>query len=188
MRLPMRSPYRSRVRSWAWLHNERGATAVEFALVAVPFFMLITGIIGMGLYFFTSNALDHGVEAAARKIRTGEAQKGDITVAQFKQLVCDEAGTYINCSKLHVLMQSAQSWSDLSPESCITDNSMSPSTGEGDDLISEYSGGAKSVVLVTVCYQWELAEVFRYLNFGVGGTSGPAILQASTAFRIEPYS
>jgi hypothetical protein len=189
MRFRTPSLFRSRPRGQGWLRDERGAAAIEFAFTAIPFFMLFMGIVGMGLYFFTVNALDHGVEAAARKIRTGQAQKGDMTVSAFRKLVCDEAGSYIDCGKLTVLVQNAASWGDLDPQSCITDSSMSQSTGESDDMIEEYSGGAKSVVLVTVCYNWELAKLFRDLDFGVAGNKdGAAVLQSSTAFRIEPYS
>jgi Flp pilus assembly pilin Flp len=184
----MRPSFSALTQRATWLRDDRGATAIEFALVALPFFMLVIGIIAIGLYFFTTNALEHGVEAASRKIRTGQAQNGELTVGQFKQLVCNEAGRYISCNKLHVLVQSGEQWSDLTPEACVSNNQMTESTGQSDDMIQEYSGGAKSVVLITVCYKWDLAELFRFMNFGVGTGEGPAILQASTAFRIEPYS
>ncbi len=123
MRLPFYSHGRlspaPRSRVARWLRNDRGATAIEFAIVAVPFFMLVLGTIGIGLYFFTTNSLEHGVEAAARKIRTGEAQKSGLTVGDFKQSVCDGAGSYIDCSKLSVLVQHASSWSALTPQSCV---------------------------------------------------------------------
>ncbi len=113
----MSPPPRRNVR--AWLRNDRGSAAVEFALVAVPFFMFILGIIGVGLFFFTSNSLEHGVEAAARQIRTGQAQNNKTTVATFKQLVCDAAGSYINCNNVRVLVQHASTWSGITPQSCI---------------------------------------------------------------------
>lgn len=176
-------------RARTWVRNDRGAAAIEFALVAIPFFMFVLGIIGIGLYFFTSHALDLGVEAAARQIRTGQAQKGDVTVDQFKQLVCGAAGTYINCDKVHVLVQNAPNWTGITPTSCVTDNSMTPSTGSSGELISKYSGGASSVALVTVCYEWDLAQMFGFLHLGKNSDgSGSAVLQAATAFRIEPYT
>src|SRR5262245_17215431 len=102
-----------------WLRNDRGSAAVEFALVVVPFFMFVIGIMGMGLWFFTSSSLDYGVEAAARQIRTGSAQKTDMTVAQFRQLVCTQAGNYIDCNKTRVLAQHADEWADLVPTPCV---------------------------------------------------------------------
>jgi TadE-like protein len=194
MRLPFYSHGRlspaPRSRAARWLRNDRGATAIEFAIVAVPFFMLVLGTIGIGLYFFTTNSLEHGVEGAARKIRTGEAQKSGVTIGDFKQSVCDEAGSYIDCSKLSVLVQHASSWSALVPQSCVdSKNEIVSSTGDSGDAIYDYTGGASEIVLVTLCYQWDLAQSFSFLHLGAGTNGeGSAIMQASTAFRTEPYA
>ena len=61
------------------------------------------------------------------------------------------------------------------------------STGSTGELINKYSGSASEVVLVTVCYKWDLAQQFPFLQLGSGGGSGPAIIQAATAFKSEPY-
>jgi len=194
MRLPLhyfrRISSAPRVKTPAWLRSERGTAAVEFAIVAVPFFLFVFSIMGIGLYFFTTNALEHGVEAAARKIRTGEAQKGALTVGQFKQLVCGEAGSYIDCGKLRVIIQHAASWSGISPQACLDDKyNMVPSTGSSDDSVSDYSGEESQVVLVTLCYEWDLAQSFSFLHLGKNADgSGPAVVQSATAFRTEPYS
>lgn len=173
-----------------WLRNERGSAAVEFAIVAIPFFLFFLGIIGMGLYFYTDSALEHGVSAAARKIRTGQAQKDALTVGGFRQLACDTAGSYINCKKLSVLIQHAPTWSGITPQPCVgNDNNLTPSTGDSDDEIIDYTGEANEVVLVTLCYEWDLAETFGFLKLGKNSDgSGPAVVQAATAFRTEPYS
>ena len=48
--------------------DERGFTAVEFAMVAMPFLMLLFGTIAVGLYFFTTFTLENAVEKAAHRI------------------------------------------------------------------------------------------------------------------------
>ena len=173
-----------------WTRDEEGSAAVEFGLVAVPFFLFVLAILGIGLYFFTASSLEHGVESAARQIRTGQAQKGGLTVGEFKQLVCDGAGSYIDCGKLHVLVQHSPTWSGIDPEPCLdSDNNMAASTGSSGDTLYDHTGGADEVVLVTLCYQWDLAQSFSFLKLGAGSDgSGPAIIQATTAFRTEPYS
>src|SRR5688572_16654333 len=88
------------------LHNEDGSAAIEFGLVAMPFLLFVLGLLGMGLYFLAGSALEYGVEAAARKIRTGEAEKGEMTVGQFRTLVCESAGSAIDCGKMSVIVQS----------------------------------------------------------------------------------
>jgi hypothetical protein len=112
-----------------------------------------------------------------------------MTVGAFKDLVCDAAGSYIDCNKVAVIVQHAATWSGVSPQSC-TDGSgnMVGSTGSSDELISKYAGGASEVVLVTLCYKWDLAKNFEFLQLGTGSNgSGPAMIQASTAFKSEPF-
>lgn len=46
--------------------DERGASALEFALTAPVFFLFIFGIIEFGLLFWTQLGLQHGAEMAAR--------------------------------------------------------------------------------------------------------------------------
>ena len=57
----MRSSYR----------NERGASAVEFALLAPLIFMLIFGMVEFGLAFLTTQSLRAGVREGARQAAVG---------------------------------------------------------------------------------------------------------------------
>jgi hypothetical protein len=172
------------------LNNEEGSAAIEFALVAMPFLLFILGLLGMGLYYLASTSLEYGVEAAARKIRTGEAEKGNMTVGQFRTLVCQSAGSAIDCGKMSVIVQHEGSWSELKPQSCVDkDNNMSGSTGNTGEQLSKYSGSASEVVLVTLCYRWDMADNFKFLKLGSGSDgTGPAIIQAAAAFKSEPYN
>ena len=52
-------------RTMLW-HDNRGASALEFALTAPVFFLFIFGIIEFGLLFWTQLGLQHGTEMAAR--------------------------------------------------------------------------------------------------------------------------
>jgi Flp pilus assembly protein TadG len=172
------------------LRDEKGSAALEFAIVAMPFLLFVLGLLGIGLYLLANHSLQYGVEAAARKIRTGEAEKGRMTVGQFRQLVCREAGAFIDCGKLSVIVQHGGNWSGVSPQACVDrNNKQTQSTGSANDQLTSYSGSASEVVLVTLCYSWELAKYFDFLKFGSGsGGAGPTILQAATAFKSEPYN
>jgi Flp pilus assembly protein TadG len=165
----------------------KGVTAIEFGMVALPFMMFAFGIMGTGLHFFTQNSLEHAVETAARKIRTGQAQQNGTTVAQFKQLIKEEAGPMIDLNKLQVHMQTGAEWTDVSPAGCLDSSGVQTSgTGNGTDAIGQHAGGAGEVVLVTVCYEWDLAAVMPFLQFN-NMSNGSAMIQASTTFRTEPY-
>jgi len=173
--------------------DARGTTAVEFGFVAGPFFLLMLGIITVGLHYFTITSLEYGVAAAARKIRTGEAQKQNMTVASFRQLVCDEAGSYVACdSSLVVHMKQGTTFADLDPPiSCLTNGSLTPTGNTGTNAVSTYSGAASATVLVTACYDWQLGfSLWQSLwsLMSVTPTTGDkTIISATTTFRTEPY-
>lgn len=48
------------------LRDEGGAAALEFAILAPVFFLIIFGIIAFGILFWTQVGLQHGAEMAAR--------------------------------------------------------------------------------------------------------------------------
>ncbi len=167
-------------------HDERGFTAVEFAMVAMPFLMLLFGTIGVGLFFFTTFSLENAVEKAARQIRTGQAQTGGKTTSQFKQDVCDLAPSFVDCIgnlRINVISSGSFSGAAASIGSC---------TDSGGNLIPDPTdvpvpGAAGDVVLVTVCYEWELPSVLPFIELGDMG-SGSRLIRASTTFRTEPYN
>lgn len=166
--------------------DRRGVTAIEFAMVAAPFLMLTMGIMGSGLYFFTDNGLQNAVETASRKIRTGQAQRAGTTVDQFRQEICN-AGTFLDCSKLQVTLQKGASWGAITPDPCVdATGTLVGSSGAPNDPIEDFAGGAGEVVLVTACYQWDLANSFDFMGLG-NMASGGSLIQAASTFRTEPY-
>ncbi|MFT5509530.1 MAG: hypothetical protein ACI89J_002617 [Hyphomicrobiaceae bacterium] len=166
--------------------DERGFTAVEFAMVAMPFLMLLFGTIGVGLFFFTTFSLENAVEKASRQLRTGQAQVSGKTTTQFKQDICDLAPSFVDCvGNLRVNVVSNASFSGAA-------GAIGGCTDSGGALIpdptpSPVPGTAGDVVLVTVCYEWELAAAIPFLELGNMG-SGSRLIQASTTFRTEPYN
>src|SRR5690349_6457767 len=82
-------------RRWArrFVRSERGATAVEFALVSVPLIALILGALELALVVLAVITLENATESAGRMIRTGEFQTGaNNSRTDFKGLVCARMG------------------------------------------------------------------------------------------------
>jgi Flp pilus assembly protein TadG len=177
------------------LRDRHGATAVEFAMIAAPFFMLTFAIAGIGTHFFISGTLEKGVEAAARKIRTGEAQKSETTMEGFKASVCAEANFndadsppengWIDCNKLVVHIQHGDHPADITPTPCLTNGTLTPPAGSGTEVITDFSGEKDVFVLVTLCYERENA-ILPYFSLS-NMSNGSEVMQAATTFRTEPY-
>lgn len=164
--------------------DSSGATAVEFAIVSVPFLIFILGIIGVGLHFFTTSTLEAAVETASRKILTGQAQSGGLTLGEFKQLITDQGPGLLKPAKLNLHVQKAPTWAALTPVRCLNGNgALTPPAGEAGERVDKYSGGAGEVVLVTACYEWDIA---RALGLGTMA-NGSSLIRAATTFKTEPY-
>ena len=54
--------------------NDDGATAIEFAIVSMPFLALLFGIMSVSLVFFWIFTMENAVWAASRDLRTGVFQ------------------------------------------------------------------------------------------------------------------
>lgn len=171
----------------------RGATAVEFAMVATPFFVLLMAIMTIGTQYLTLHFLEHGVAEASRKLRTGEAQKAGLSLGDFRKLVCDSAGSIIACDNhLVIHIRSSPTFAGLSPvTNCVTDGNLTPSAGGGSDGIRTRTGDASTAVMVSACYHWEMGsrlwEMLWRLVSPTPATQGKMILSAATAFRSEPF-
>lgn len=165
-------------------NDESGFTAVEFAMVAPPFLMLLFGTIAVGLYFFVTFSLENAVEQASRLIRTGQAQTQDppMTTAQFKAKVCSYAPSFVDCTnKLRVNVVTSATFSGMAEPSCLDNGALI-----ADPTPSNVPGAANDIVLVTVCYEWDLAGQIPFLKLGTMA-NGAALIRASTTFRTEPY-
>jgi len=78
--------------------DEDGATAIEFAFVALPFFALLFGIMELAIVFFINSALVHATSEAGRHVRVGNFQACG-GADQFKALVCGNMRGLGNCWK-----------------------------------------------------------------------------------------
>ena len=83
--------------------NDSGATAIEFAILALPFCVLLFSILELAIIFFISAALDHGTAQAARQIRTGELQAAESSeaaqLAVFRARICEQMANLSGCDE-----------------------------------------------------------------------------------------
>ena len=90
--------YLRKLKSWA--QDRRGIAAVEFAMIAVPFFFLIFGLLEICVIFIMSSVLEHGINEAARGIRTGQLQQtADFERDDFEKVICAEIFDMFQCGQ-----------------------------------------------------------------------------------------
>src|SRR4051812_43552503 len=84
--------------------SKDGATAIEFALLAVPYFVIIFAIIETFVAFTAEQMIANATDTLSRKLRTGQITYNmsrsatDMTALQFRQAFCNEITIIITCS------------------------------------------------------------------------------------------
>jgi Flp pilus assembly protein TadG len=161
--------------------DQKGATAVEFAFVAMPFFALMFAIIETGLMFFGNQALDSAVADVSRQIRTGQAQQAGMSASAFKAAVCDGVAGLINCDNLKVDVQTYPSFSAIT----LPTPKIDPATNQPQVTENYPATHGGDIVVVRAYYNWPLFVPGLDSYFG---NNGSALMIATAAFRNEPFS
>jgi Flp pilus assembly protein TadG len=166
---------RRRNRFGAFIGDSKGATAVEFALIAAPFLALIAALMQTFLLFFAQSVLENAVRQSARQILTGQVQSQDASLSQaqavagFHQTVCNNSAVLFTCTGVMVDVQVASAWS---------------SAYAGPPTLT-YDSNGSDIVVVRVMYLWPV--FFGPIAFNMANqANGTRLIMASAAFQNEP--
>jgi Flp pilus assembly protein TadG len=166
---------------------ENGATAVEFALIAPPFFWMFMSMFETGLMLFSEFALQSGVQEAGRKIRTGQAYNSGWTANEFVAEVCESATIIRECEqRLSVYVRSVPATFDAL-KSSLPENKLTigPSAPGGAPIRTYNHGNASTATGVFVTLDWDFIVPFMS-PFG-NIDSGSRRLVAYSIFLNEPF-
>ena len=161
-----------------------GATAVEFAMVALPFFALLFSIMELGMMFMTSTTIEAATVAAARQIRTGQLQSGGgNSAAGFKTLVCNGMSwvSTADCmANMSIDVRTFSNFSGISVTPPVTNNQI-------DQSQLTYNAGAScEIVLVRAFYPYTLITPLLEPGLPNLGTN-QRLITTAVAFRNENW-
>lgn len=165
-----------------FIGSGRGATAVEFALVAVPLMFLLIGIIEMSLMFAGMSILHGATNEGARLVRTGQVQTttGD-PEDLFQSAVCAHADTLLSCNRLQYEVVQVPDFAGV--------GSFGPQIDENGDFIPRPfdPGGVNDTVLIRTYYRYPLLTpmIGRLLADGPDNTR---IMMSTIVLQTEPYA
>ena len=172
--------------------NEDGATAIEFALVALPFFALIFGIMELAVVFFINSALVQATSEAGRILRVGNFQACG-GADQFKAIVCSNMNGLGNCWKnVRIDVVEGDSFKTITlpvippveeKDETKTGQDAIPQTPNG--VFNTNTSGDTMVVRSVLYYRLALPPLLTRLDNPPG--SGVRTIVATTAFRNEPF-
>jgi Flp pilus assembly protein TadG len=161
-----------------------GATAVELAMIGLPFFVLLCSIVELGMMFMTSTTIEAATEAAARQIRTGQLQAGSSDSATgFKTLICNSM-SWISTSdcmaNMSVDVQTYPSFSAMAVNPPIANGAIDASQ------LTFNPGSSCSIELVQVFYPYTLLTPLLEPGLPNLGAN-QRLLTTAIAFRNEDW-
>ncbi len=161
--------------------QDEGVAAVEFALVAAPFLALVFAILETALVFFAGQVLETAAADSARLILTGQAQKGGLNQAQFKEEVCKRVYGLFDCANgIQVDVRTYSTFGGVDTSKPIDAN------GNLTFTPSYAPGKAGDIVVVRLVYQWPVFVSLLGLNLAdIAGSK--RLLMATAAFKNEPF-
>lgn len=163
--------------------NERGATAVEFALIAGPFLLLIVALVETAVLHLTSLNLENSLKEATRLIRTGQAQVANLDASQFRAKVCENVYLIKNCTTNANLLVDIRSFDNFGA-GAVPD--MFDDEGDWTEDPSYTPGAGLKVVIARAYYKIDLLT--QIPGIGLANIDYRyRMLDAVSVFRNEPF-
>lgn len=176
--------------------DKQGVVAIEFALLAIPFFLIFMGILEFSIMMAATAVLEGATEIGSRINRSQYDDNGingdGGRVAYIKSEIKRLSAGLLDADPI-VEVRAYSTFSNIGqPEPCLTAQCGAGQAGVDYQDVNENGkwdedqgraseGGAGDVVVYTVRYPWTFA-----LNFVSHAFGGPLQLEASAVTRNEP--
>lgn len=163
--------------------DHRGAVQIEFALLVLPFCVLVFAIIEVGVSFTARQMLSYSAEAVARQLQTGQLQANDVTADKLRTLLCSRIQFMVGqgCPELSFNLTSYTTFAAV-PVSNLVDakgllvkaNTVSP-------------GGSSAINQLNVLYRWPIiVDLLQRLNKD-NAPDGRMGLFTTITWQNEPF-
>lgn len=174
--------------------NARGAAAVEFALVALPFISLIAAIVQNCLVVWTAQTLDESLQKAVRTLYTGGFQTANgsqtnaTNLTKLKESICGTSAARVvqvfSCSNLKLDVFVSPNFAGAASLVPVALNSQTRTWAT--NFGTRYSCAPPgSIAVVTAAIKYPV--FFSFLNVGTPTFSdGSRLIQSTAVFRAEP--
>jgi Flp pilus assembly protein TadG len=164
--------------------DERGVTAVEFGLLALPFFTIIFAILQTAIMFLTMQVLDSALEDSMRMIRTGRAQAAKYTLADFRKYMCGYTFNLIDCSQIKIKVDTLSNFAGVNLNPAVQTCSSSTCTWT---IVEGFNPGVRrQVVQIAAYYRYPLLVSLPYFNLR-NQPDNYRLINAVRVFRNEPF-
>jgi Flp pilus assembly protein TadG len=161
----------------AFARRQEGSHAVEFALVAPIFIVLIFATAQAAIIYLAEAYLETATEEAARLVLTNQA--GSMTASQFQTALCNNITTLFTCSNIMVNLAPA-----TSETSIVTAAPAFNSNGTLANSLTYTQPDPGQIAVLQVLYQWPVIGLPLGWNFANLG-NGTYLMMSTQVFIVE---
>jgi Flp pilus assembly protein TadG len=186
-----------------FVRSRDGSAAIEFALLAIPYFVIVFAILETFVAYTGEQLISNAVDTMARKLRTGNitATVGHPNYKDrtaFRQAFCNEISILIQCSASEIatpdkLWLDVRSFTTFAQIPTTIPKTSSGTFGELDTSSIGYSpGGPKTINMLRAYYKWEvITDLIRPYITNVRPADGSrpyyVLIVETAAFKNEDY-
>jgi len=167
-----------------FLRNRRGATAIEFAMLAFPFIALVFAILESCISFAGQQVMANITDDIARQLRTGQIRPADIDQTKLKKLICDQLEIMVakDCPGLEVDLRQFATFADAAAVRVkLTSDKDLDTTG-----FAVSPGPSMTKNMLRVFYKWPvLTDFMAKLVSNLKG--GKTLHFATVTWQNEPF-
>ncbi|HWU62740.1 MAG TPA: TadE/TadG family type IV pilus assembly protein [Ensifer sp.] len=184
--------------------SSEGATAIEFAILAIPFMMIVFATFETFIAFTGEQLVSNAVDTMARRVRTGQitfslGRSTDMTQTQFRQEFCNQISVMITCSnteaatpaKLYLDLEQVTNFSDIPTNVPLIATNGGKTRDLDTSKMNFTPGGAGKINMFRAYYRWPITtDLVRPYISNIqpeGSSKGQFLIVATSAFQNENY-
>ncbi len=161
-----------------FIKNRDGVTAIEFALLAMPFFLLVCAIIETCIAFAAQELISNATDDVARQFRTGQiTAASNLNETSLRKMICDRISIMVSdeCPGLTVdLRQFATFEEAANTASSSSLSALQPKVDLGPALTKN---------MLRVYYRWPIITN----RLGQNLPDGKMLLFSAATWQNEPF-
>lgn len=172
-----------------FLGDRRGSTAVEFAMLALPFALLVFAILESCISFGGQEVMTNITDDIARQLRTGQLRQVDVAGNKLKDMICARLEIIVakNCPGLLVDLRAFPTFDDAAKAGFKISGADIVLTGTTDTTFQVQTGLAESKNMLRVFYKWPVMTDFMASSMA-NIQGGKTLHFASVTWQNEPFN
>ena len=170
--------------------DKRGSTAIEFAMLAIPFALLVFAILESCISFAGQEVMANAADDVARQLRTGQIAPASATATSINQLICSKLQIMVaqNCPGLLVDLRQYSTFADAAAAGFqIVSGDIQLTQGSGTTTFTVAPGPAGSKNMLRVFYKWPVMTDFMAKSMA-NLNGGNTLHFASVTWQNEPFN